>query len=88
MEKGKEMDIRDAELIVDEEVEIKSEPVDDENDVQFVTDVVIEQTRPATKKIRQEKNIKIIQIGTESNKLKYFLLKIYFNIKINKFFER
>ena len=88
MEKGKEMDIRDAELIVDEEVEIKSEPVDDENDVQFVTDVVKEQTRPAAKKIRQEKNIKIIQIGTESNKLKYFLLKIYFNIKINKFFER
>ena len=50
MEKGKEMDIRDAELIVDEEVEIKSEPVDDENDVQFVTDVVKEQTRPAIKK--------------------------------------
>lgn len=65
MEKGKEMDIRDAELIVDEEVEIKSEPVDDENDVQFVTDVVKEQTRTAAKKIRQEKKIKIIQIDND-----------------------
>ena len=69
-------------------MEIKSEPVDDENDVQFVTDVEKEQTRSATKKIRQEKNIKIIQIGTESNKLKFFLLKIYFNVKIDKSFER
>ena len=67
IKKSKGMKIEDVELIIDEEVETKTEPVDDEYNSQ--THVVKERTRPRVSKIIQkQKDIKIIQIGTESNK--------------------
>ena len=79
IEKSKRMEIEDVELIIDEEVVTKTEPVDDEYNAQ--TDVVKERTRPPVNRISQkQKDIKIIQIGTESNKIltsrkivKYFI---------------
>lgn len=79
IEKSKGMEIEDVELIIDEEVGIKTESVDDEYNAQ--TNVVKKRTRPPVNRISQkQKDIKIIQIGTESNKIltsrkivKYFI---------------
>jgi len=69
IEKSKRMEIGDVEFFIDEDLRMKTEPVDDEYNSQ--TNVVKERSRQHVNKICAERDIKIIEIGTESNNHMY-----------------